>query len=69
MTQPGNGDEVRLKQMEKQWGELPDRVIQGKLSQYRINKNIFLGRGGFGIVYAGIRRTTVPGSIPAKYTY
>lgn len=66
--QHSNADEVRLKQLEKQWDELTDRVIQGKISQYRINKNVFLGRGGFGIVYAGIRKTPVPDS-PNNYTF
>lgn len=34
-----------------------EREIVGKCGSYKIDKNAFLGRGGFGIVYGGIAKT------------
>ena len=33
-----------------------EREIVGKCGRYKIDKNAFLGRGGFGIVYGGIAK-------------
>ena len=47
--------------MEERWLANPEMAINSSRAHYKIDKNMFLGRGGFGIVYGAIMRTSRKG--------
>lgn len=48
-------EEDRLKQLQTEWNDNIDPVIEGNNGSYKLLKNKFLGRGGFGIVFLALR--------------
>ena len=42
--------------LKKEWNDNIEPVIEGKNGSYKLVKDKFLGRGGFGIVFVALRK-------------